>query len=308
MNNKPPASSGDPLAIARVFAERDGVTFRSEGTCMYPTIRPGDLLRIQSRGAAEVRVGDIAVCRRNNHLFSHRVVDLGEDHGRPFVVTRPDRVHHGGDPPAFDEDLLGVVVEIERRGRFVSLVPAVAPWPLRLYYAACLKTREIRLRGRLWSSGIATRLRDTRPYQRMVQVRVRLQRPQFTYSVRVPVPALGDTVFRQMTPEAFNTEKDWRGRPVQRWTLAMHLDGETQPVAWMKFARGATDIWTVEGSFVQDRWRGAGLEVRLQNRAQEILPRAAGRMTGSAGERTDEHPTGGPAPIPRLGAESRHGL
>jgi len=78
------------LDMGRVLADRDGVTFRAQGTCMYPNVRPGDVLRIRSRAAAQVNISDLAVCRGNGFLFSHRVIAKGERDGRAFIVTRPD--------------------------------------------------------------------------------------------------------------------------------------------------------------------------------------------------------------------------
>src|SRR5512136_1699800 len=125
----PPSSLANPslvlasLDIGRVLADRDGVTFRAQGTCMYPAVRPGDVLRIQSRAAAQVNVGDMAVCRGDDFLFSHRVIAKGECDGRAFIVTRPDRAHNESDAPTFDEDLLGVVVAITRNDKPVPLAP-----------------------------------------------------------------------------------------------------------------------------------------------------------------------------------------
>lgn len=90
---------------------------------MYPTVRPGDVLRIQPRRAAEVAVGEIAVCRTSAYLFSHRVIAKGERGGRAYIVTRPDRSRVGSDAPTFDENLLGAVVSITRAGKPAPLMP-----------------------------------------------------------------------------------------------------------------------------------------------------------------------------------------
>ena len=137
------------LDIGRVLADRDGVTFRAQGTRMYPTVRPGDVLRIRSRLAADVVVGDIAVCRAPDFLFSHRVIDKGLRDGRPFVVTRADRSHEGSDAPTFDENLLGVVIGIERHGKRVPVQPAEHPWLVRRYHAVRLALIEAAPRAQL---------------------------------------------------------------------------------------------------------------------------------------------------------------
>ena len=45
------------LDIGRVLADRDGATYRVQGTCMYPTVRAGDVLRIRSCAAADALRG-----------------------------------------------------------------------------------------------------------------------------------------------------------------------------------------------------------------------------------------------------------
>ena len=260
------------LAIARVLADQDGVTFRSDGTCMYPTIRPGDVLHVQQRAAMNFQIGDIAVVRRSKTLLSHRVVARGTEQGRAFIVTRPDRVRQGEDPPTFDEELLGIVESIERRGRFVPQDRARSSWPARLYYGFRLRMIEVRLRFLPWWSATLARIQDTRLYRRLAGLWLRLARPRISYNVRVPVPALGDAVFRRMKPGDFNVEKDWRGRPVKRWMLTLHLNDFSQPAAWMTFERKEGDGWAPDEWYVCARYRGAGLEKCLLNRAGEILP------------------------------------
>jgi hypothetical protein len=85
------------------------------------------------------------------------------------------------------------------------------------------------------------------------------------------MPALGDAAYRQLSPETFSVQKDWRGRPVQRWTLLLHLNGSSEPAAWISLSREAAGRWLVDESFVSARYRGAGLTVLLQRKAQAIL-------------------------------------
>ena len=139
------------LELGRDLADKDAVVFRSQGTCMYPAVRPGDLLVIRSRRAADVRVGEIAVCRGPECLFGHRVIETGLMDGRPFIVTRPDRSGEGAsDGPTFDENLLGVVVEIRRKGRSAPLEKTSFPRPSR--------TAETRPETGTWSVGMSQAL------------------------------------------------------------------------------------------------------------------------------------------------------
>jgi len=55
------------LELGRVLADCGKVTFRAQGTCMYPCIQPGDMLHIESRTTEQVQVGDIAVFVETMH-------------------------------------------------------------------------------------------------------------------------------------------------------------------------------------------------------------------------------------------------
>lgn len=262
---------GASLDIGRVLADRDGVTFRAEGTCMYPAIRPGDVLRVQSRAAADVAVGDVAVCRRPTHLFCHRVVAGGYKEGRAYIVTRQDRTPDESDGPTFDENLLGVVVAVERGGKPVSFQPASPSWLFRLYFALRLKLIELRLRVILAGQDLLPKVQANAFYCRVMRIWLTLAHPQISYTVRLPMPVLGDAAYRQLPLDTFSVQKDWRGRPVQRWTLLLHLNGSQTPAAWLTLARETTGSWRVDESFVSARYRGAGLDALLQRKAKAIL-------------------------------------
>jgi hypothetical protein len=263
------------LDIGRVLADRDGVTFRAQGTCMYPTVRPGDVLRIQSRRAAVVAVGDIAVCRTPDYLFSHRVIATGERDGRAYIVTRPDRSRAGSDAPTFDENLLGVVVAITRNGKPVPLQPTRYPWLIRRYYAARVALIEAKPRALFWLASALAHAQSHTLYRHIAHRLFMLTRPRISYSVRLPLNAkLGDAVYRQFAPAEFDAQAKWQGRAIDRWTLALLLNEARQSAAWMTFARNADATWRVVESYVRVRYRGVGLDDALMRQAEEILARS----------------------------------
>jgi predicted GNAT family acetyltransferase len=272
------------LDIGRVLADRDGVTFRAQGTCMYPTIRPGDVLRIQSRAAAQVNISDLAVCRGHGFLFSHRVIAKGERDGRAFIITRPDRAHEGSDRPTFDENLLGVVVAIERKGKRVPLQPTAYPGLARWYYAVRLAVIEAAPRTQLWLANVLARAQRLTRYRKIARCWVALARPRITYSVQLPLNGkLGESVHRRLSPEEFDPQMEWRGRAVERWTLALRLSDAREPAACATFVRDKDHAWRVEESYVRARYRGAGLDDALIRQAEAIVARS-----GMALQRTPE--------------------
>jgi hypothetical protein len=268
------------LHMGRVLADRDGVTFRAQGTCMYPNVRPGDVLRIRSRAAAQVNIDDLAVCRGNGFLFSHRVIAKGERDGRAFIVTRPDRAHEGSDAPTFDENLLGVVVAIERNGKRVPLQPTAYPGLARWYYAVRLAIIEAAPRAQLWLANVLAGAQRFRLYRKFARWWVALARPRITYTVQLPLNGkLGESVHRRLTPDEFDPQMEWRGRAIQRWALALHLNEGRQPAACATFTRDADDAWRVEESLVRLRYRGAGLNDALMRQARAILAKGGYQLS-----------------------------
>jgi hypothetical protein len=264
------------LDIGRVLADRDAVTFRAQGTCMYATVRPGDVLRVQSRTVAPVRVGDLAVCRGSGFLFGHRVTAKGEQDGRAYVVTRSDRTREGGDAPTFDKDLLGVVVAIMRNGKPMPLAPREYAWPVRGYLAMRLVLIEAAPRIQAWLANALSSMQTLSLYRSLARAWFGLTRPHVLYTVRLPLNgALGDVAYRQLAPGEFDARATWQGRAVERFTLTLHLNGEREPAACATFARGAGNAWRVDQSRVRVRYRGAGFEDALIRQADTILTREA---------------------------------
>jgi hypothetical protein len=260
------------LDIGRVLADRDGVTVRALGTCMYPVVRPGDVLRMQSRSAADVVVGDIAICRGQGFLFGHRVIAKGVRDGRPFILTRPDRARGGSDVPTFDENLLGVVIAIERNGKRVPFQPRAYPWFMRRTYAARRALIEAGPRARLWIVDVLARVQSRAWYGNMARRWFVLTRPSTAYTIRLPMNAtLGDAVYRQLEPREFDARTTWQGRAVERWTLALHLNRARETAAWATFALCADNTWRVEESHVRLRYCAMGLHELLLRQAEAIL-------------------------------------
>jgi len=274
------------LDIGRVLADRDGVTFRAQGTCMYPCVRPGDVLRIESRTVAGVSVGEIAVCRRPGCLLGHRIIRKSVENGRPHIVTRPDRSSQGDDGPTFDEDLLGVVTAIERNGRRLGTRKPRHGWPMRAYLAVRLTLLE-------WSPASRDRLLDwlgyvqsTVFYRRAAAFCLRAKRHKLSYVVRVPFQAGNpNNLYHPVTPDEFDpAQPTWQGRSADHWALALHFSGSRQPAALATLALRTPECpeagWRVEEVRVRTRYRGAGFEEELMRKAREILSRYGASLHG----------------------------
>jgi signal peptidase I len=260
------------LDIGRVLAQRDGVTFTAQGTCMYPTIRPGDVLTIKPRPVTDIFVGDIAVCRAPDYLFSHRVIERGEQEGCAYIVTRPDGSLHGSDNPTFDENLLGVVVAIKRNGKPVPLLPTRYSKLIRYYYKKRLVLIEAKERLNLCLSKVLAHADNSVFYRFIIRTWFMFVRTDFKYVVQVPLNAtLGDAVFHRFETDTFNPEETMNGRKITRWTIALLINEGRKPAAWAIFMRDEDDNWRVMESHVRLRYRGAGLKEALWQKAEKIL-------------------------------------
>lgn len=264
---------GDGLEMDRMRTARNGATYRAKGRCMYPTIRAGDVLRVQSCAAANVSIGDIAVFRRINYLFAHRVIEKGVLEDRVYILTRPDGVREGSDGQTFDETLVGIVNSIERKGKPAPLQPVEYSWLVRRYFDSRLTLMHLAWLWLSWGPGALMYVQDSPLYRRVSGLWLILMRPRIKYTVRLPMAAFGNEVYRRIAPESFDLRKDWRGRPIERWILTLHMNGQRDPAASITIVKTAAETWSVADSFLQPRYRGTNLARILMCQVEIILRR-----------------------------------
>lgn len=265
------------LELGRVLADRGKVTFRAQGTCMFPCIQPGDVLHIESRPIEQVHVGDIAVFRRDMSLFGHRTITKGRRERNPYIVTRPDRTKQGDDGPTYGDDVLGAVTAIERRGVRMPLhlqpLRGVSAWR-----AAAWEWWNWEAYPRLIEIAGAVQRRPL--YHSAAQFWLRARSSRLAYVVRVPLRA-GQThdLYRELSPAEFDiSQPTWQGRPMTSWTLALHLNGARPPavsatINWHPEGCPHGAGWRVDEMQMRARYRGAGLDEALTRQAQAILAR-----------------------------------
>ncbi len=120
------------------------------GVSMSPFLKKGDLLMVQPIALDEPEVGEIVAFRRDEShsvLTTHRVVQIGKEGGRRYIITKGDRNIYR-DFPLSPQDVLGKVVGIERKGQLISL--ETPSYRLRGYLIA-------RLSLGLWILGVLKR-------------------------------------------------------------------------------------------------------------------------------------------------------
>ncbi len=123
-------------SLARsVILDSGRLRFRASGSSMLPVIRPGDILVVHRRELHEVRQGEIAFFFCYDRMAVHRVVLKSP----ALLITQGD-THFSPDPPVTAENLLGVVVFIDRNGKVFA--PAPRPSFVSRWTAAVLRRSD----------------------------------------------------------------------------------------------------------------------------------------------------------------------
>lgn len=264
------------LDVARAMTTRGRLRLRGAGTCMDPNVRNGDVLHVEPRTADEISVGDVVAFRREGRLFAHRAIESGIVDGKAYVLTRPDRGRRGNDGPLYDEDILGVVAGIDRRGRRFSL---------------CTEPTEFRRRGRLWGApywrwdgvlriwaqGALLWMQSSRIYRFAAHCWFARRHQELCYAVHAPLHAgQRHDLYRRLTLDEFATLPmlpEVGG--LDRWTLLVRIGKAIQPAAWTEIEARPTSgghcRWTVAATRVRCRYRSTGIEQILRDKVAEML-------------------------------------
>ena len=267
----------ESLEIGRALADHGRAKFRAGGTCMYPCVQPGDTLHIETHSMEDIRIGSIAVFRRNGRLFGHRVFAKGADDDGPYVVTRPDRSDQSGDGPIREQNILGVVSKIERNGKQVSTTP-IALKGLVKTRAMILEWWDVHARQRV-INGIE-RVQRLSVYENIAPLWFKLFRPQIRFEVRTPLkPRQSHDLYRLFPSDEFDVSLPiQQGKPVMEWTLALYLNAAKTSAAWATLIRSPEGCplgmgWHIANMRTQLRYQGIGLDNAVTGKAGEILAR-----------------------------------
>jgi hypothetical protein len=101
----------------RLLADGQSVRFRAEGWSMYPAIRDGEMVEVMPADVAEVRRGEVLLCRLGAGTVAHRVVRIRRtDAAVTAIVLRGDAAF-AADAPIGPADVIGKVVAVTRGGK-----------------------------------------------------------------------------------------------------------------------------------------------------------------------------------------------
>jgi signal peptidase I len=99
-----------------------GEIFKHElsGTSMFPFLKDGDMADLCKIEASTLKIGDVLVFQSGDQLVVHRLIKFWEEHGQIVYQTKGDSCYQA-DRPFFVEDLIGIVVCVERKGRKINI-------------------------------------------------------------------------------------------------------------------------------------------------------------------------------------------
>ncbi len=97
------------------------VRFCPKGFSMSPTIRDGEAVTVEPLKAREARIGDILLYQTERGVIAHRVVGIEDEESTARVLILRGDSLATCDAPVRAEQILGRVIEVERKGRKVKL-------------------------------------------------------------------------------------------------------------------------------------------------------------------------------------------
>ncbi len=261
--------------LGKVFTEKKLVKFRSHGTCMYPCIRPGDILHIEPKIAEQIEIGDIAVYRRSDRLFTHRTIDKGKNNGSDYIITRPDTTSCGNEGPILDEDILGIVSSIERKARILSPAKKDCTLVERIFTILCLKW--YRFEQYLFEEIISAIIfiQRFKVYGKMANLFFSRASKKTDFSIHIPVNSkITDRFYRKISPQEFVTQNvNARENLIPKWTITLNVNSKS--AAFLSFVYRPQDCpfpgWWISEAKIRIRYRGTDIENKLFERVEDLL-------------------------------------
>jgi signal peptidase I len=103
-----------------------GVRFRTKGASMYPTIKDGETVRVETVEPRDVRRGDIILYKTSDSsggggVIAHRVVRVKKNRGNLTSFVLRGDASETCDLPIAPERIIGKVVSVEREGGAIDL-------------------------------------------------------------------------------------------------------------------------------------------------------------------------------------------
>lgn len=262
--------------LAKIIVEKKMIKFFSRGVCMFPSLRPKDVLYIEPKTAEQIQVGDIAVFSHSNRLYAHRTIDKGQKNGSYYILTRPDTARYGNDDASFDNDILGIVNNIERKGKVLS--PQKKDYILvkRLFWA--LYIHWYHLERILFNKTVylITHIQQFKIYRKIATFLFSRLNKKIIFSIQIPLNSKITSRFHRIVSlEEFImlNLKETEDEMILKWTIRAQLD--SKPVSFLSLMYRPrvcpfSGWWLLEAKIKID-YRGTGIEEKLFGKAEFLL-------------------------------------
>jgi hypothetical protein len=263
-------------AVGRFLTEIGRLSFRASGFCMFPSIHPGDLLFVKPLPIERVRPGDIAVFRKGNRVLAHRVIDMTVDEAGTCLLTRSDRSGGGHDGPIPEFDLIGVLEELERKGR--RFAPTQTPCSFRSRIDLAYRIGRDRIRDAAFRNAVRliTPIQTTAAYRFFGESLLLRRMHDLEYRLEMPTGPSAGALNRMVLGRTVDDIADQLNTPLpERWRIALQSAGRDlatigfspAPAACAEGAAVFGALWT------RVSMRGLGMDRRLLELADALLER-----------------------------------
>ncbi|MDD5155134.1 MAG: hypothetical protein PHF11_01450 [Candidatus Omnitrophica bacterium] len=251
------------------------VKFSAQGTCMYPCVHPKDTLCIEPKNAKDIEIGDIAVYRRYNSLLAHRTIDKGKDGNLNYIVTRPDTVKCGNDGRTFDEDILGIISRIERKGNILSPKKKEHSLTEKIFLNLILKWFYLKRYLFTLIIYIITYMQQFKAYRRMAKYLFLKNDDKMAFSINVPLNHKAtDRFYKLISPEELvilNSHADKES--ISNWNITLNIG--SKQAAYLSFVYKPKNCpfsgWWMSNAKISMRYRGTKVEEKFLQRIDELL-------------------------------------
>ncbi|TAM38439.1 hypothetical protein EPN54_04225 [bacterium] len=261
--------------LGDLFLQKKIIKFHAQGMCMYPCVRPGDILDIEPRKAAEIKIGDIAVYRRSDHLFGHRTIDKGRNNGLTYIVTRPDTARSGNDGPRFDQDILGIVTGIKRKGKILGT--AKQEYNLLKKMSCCIYLKCYFFRQYLFLMLIhaVNYMQQFSAYRGIAKFLFLRSKKKINLSISVPLDIKAAGRFnkkisgRELVDLNLNIDKN----SISEWAVALDINSRQAAYLSFRFRPDSCPLpgWWLHKSRIMIRYRGTVVEQKLLEETDNLL-------------------------------------
>jgi hypothetical protein len=259
------------LQIGKLLIHTNSVQFKSDGTCMFPVIHPKDILLVNPCEIDQVKVGDIAVCRKGSILFSHRIVKLGMNDIGYFIDTKSDCAKYLTDGYTYKDNFLGIVWGISRNGKIVTSISPETTLFFRLYRNIGILYYEISESIFSFIKNLFTFLQRQKIYTYLGNLFLLLKKCRILYEIHIPSKNhFGNSVYQKYLVEKFASEIISKKRNIDCFILVMYINNSKIPAVSYECTH-SMGTWEVTNINIAFRYRGLGLEDKLLNKLNTIL-------------------------------------